>query len=242
MKKIYYDLHIHTVLSPCGGDDNTPNNVVNMAKLKGLDVIAISDHNTVGNVLACQKIGQKIGLKVLCGMELTCEEEVHVLCLFEQYENAKAFGELVSTRQMKIKNKIEVFGHQQYMDENDSVLKEEENLLLMATDIGVYEISSLVKNFDGIAIPAHIDKEGSGLVKMLGFIDPLMGFDVFEVSKHCQDSFLKDLNLEQNIIILHNSDAHYLEDINEGEEEDNMNFIHIQDLNKNSFLRRLFLK
>ncbi|MDO5479206.1 MAG: histidinol-phosphatase, partial [Clostridia bacterium] len=28
--KLYYDLHIHSALSPCGDNDMTPNNIVNM--------------------------------------------------------------------------------------------------------------------------------------------------------------------------------------------------------------------
>ena len=40
---IYYDFHIHSCLSPCGDDDNTPNNIVNMALIKGLNAIALSD-------------------------------------------------------------------------------------------------------------------------------------------------------------------------------------------------------
>ena len=44
---LYYDFHIHSALSPCGDADMTPNNIVGMASIKGLDAIAVSDHNTV---------------------------------------------------------------------------------------------------------------------------------------------------------------------------------------------------
>ena len=44
-----YDLHMHSCLSPCGDMDMTPNNIVNMACLLGLDIIAVSDHNTARN-------------------------------------------------------------------------------------------------------------------------------------------------------------------------------------------------
>ena len=43
MKKFYYDLHVHSCLSPCGDDDMTPNNLVNMSALAGLQVIALAD-------------------------------------------------------------------------------------------------------------------------------------------------------------------------------------------------------
>ena len=38
MKEYYYDLHLHSCLSPCGDEDNTPNNIAGMAKLCGLDI------------------------------------------------------------------------------------------------------------------------------------------------------------------------------------------------------------
>ena len=90
MQKRYYDLHIHSCLSPCGAESMTPNNIVNMAQLAGLDVIAVADHNSALNCPAVMAAGERAGLLVLPGMELTTSEEVHVLCLFETLKGALA--------------------------------------------------------------------------------------------------------------------------------------------------------
>ena len=44
---MYYDLHIHSALSPCGDDTMTINNIFNMSYIKGLELIAITDHNSL---------------------------------------------------------------------------------------------------------------------------------------------------------------------------------------------------
>ena len=86
---IYYDFHIHSALSPCGDKDMTPNNIVNMAAIIGLDAIAISDHNSVGNVRAAMKVGEQVGVKVIAGMEVETAEEIHILTLYETIEAAE---------------------------------------------------------------------------------------------------------------------------------------------------------
>ena len=83
MPKFYYDLHLHSCLSPCGDMDMTPNNIVNMAKLLGLDVIALTDHNTSLNCEAAMKVGEEVGVLVIPGMELTTSEDIHAVCLLD---------------------------------------------------------------------------------------------------------------------------------------------------------------
>ena len=141
--KLYYDFHIHSCLSPCGDDDSTPNNIVNMALIKGLNVIALSDHNTGKNCPAAMAVGKKNGLVVLPAMELTTSEDIHILCLFEKYENlAKLENHIQSTR-LKIKNKPEVFGHQRILDENDEQIGEEEHLLIVSSGVSVEEAAAV---------------------------------------------------------------------------------------------------
>ena len=130
--KLYYDFHIHSCLSPCGDEDNTPNNIVNMALLKGLNVIALADHNTGKNCPAVMAVGRKNGLVVLPAMELTTSEDIHILCLFERYEDLQKLEEHISSRRMKIANRPEVFGRQLIMNEKDEVIGEEEHLLIVS--------------------------------------------------------------------------------------------------------------
>lgn len=80
--KFAVDLHIHSALSPCGDEDMTPNNIVNMALIKGLDIIAVTDHNSAANLPAILEVGKKQGLMIVPGIEVQTKEEVHIICLF----------------------------------------------------------------------------------------------------------------------------------------------------------------
>lgn len=205
--KLYYDFHIHSCLSPCGDEDNTPNNIVNMALIKGLNVIALADHNTGKNCPATIAAGKKCGLVVLPAMELTTSEDIHILCLFEKYEDLEKLEKYIADRRMKIKNKPDVFGRQLIMNENDEVIGEEEYLLIVSSGVSVEEVAALVKGFGGIPVPAHIDKQSNGLVGVLGAFDERLGFEMIECSV---DS---GVGLPQ----ITDSDAHYLWDISEAE-------------------------
>lgn len=218
--KVRYDLHLHTVLSPCGDDDMTPNNIANMAKINGLDVIAVTDHNACGNCRAVASVGKKIGLTVIAGMELETSEEVHVVMLFPSIDDAEACAKEVDSRRFKIKNKADIYGRQLIMDDNDAVLREEENLLVTATDIGVYEVVALAKKYGGIAFPAHIDRQSHGILQMLGDISEDMGFTAVEISKNADEEFVKEWK-KKGYKVLRNSDAHYLENIADGDEGEN---------------------
>lgn len=205
--KLFYDFHIHSCLSPCGDNDSTPNNIVNMALIKGLHVIALADHNTGKNCPAAMVVGKKNGLVVLPAMELTTSEDIHVLCLFEKYEDLEKLETYIRKTRLRIPNKPKIFGHQFIMDENDEIVGEEENLLIVSSGISVEEVAALVKGFGGIPVPAHIDKQSNGLVGVLGAFDYGLGFELIESTL---DSGVK---LPQ----ITNSDAHYLWDIAEAE-------------------------
>ena len=58
--KCAVDLHMHSCLSPCGDMDMTPNNIVNMCKLKGLDMIAVTDHNTAKQLPVIKKVADYV--------------------------------------------------------------------------------------------------------------------------------------------------------------------------------------
>lgn len=207
--KIYYDFHIHTNLSPCGDSLNTPNNIVNMAKIKGLDVIAITDHNSVGNVLPCMKVGEREGIVVIPGMELTTSEEIHVVCLFENIEDALSFGEYVKNHQTFVKNNEKIFGEQIYYNEVDEEVGRESRLLIMATDIGIYQLKDIVKKFNGIIYPAHIDRESNGIIGVLGEVPSDLQFNVIELSINDSEEVLNNKKEKYSgYNIVYSSDAH----------------------------------
>ena len=216
MVELYYDFHIHSCLSPCGDMDMTPNNIAGMAFLKGLNLIALTDHNSARNAPALIRAAEQYGLTVLPGMELTTQEEAHVVCLFSEEKDALAFDGYVHERLLKVRNKKEVFGEQILMNENDEPIGEEEYLLLNATDIpfdGVYDV---VTDYNGIMIPAHLDKSTTSVISNLGFIPPDSRFKCAEVKNLSRlHELIKDHPYLQKCRIISDSDAHYLQDINE---------------------------
>jgi len=85
VKTFRADLHIHTCLSACAELDMTPPKIIRKAREKGLQIIAITDHNSAENIPAFNALKYE-DIKVFAGMEITTSEEVHVLALFEDYE------------------------------------------------------------------------------------------------------------------------------------------------------------
>ena len=216
MIALSYDLHLHSCLSPCGDDDMTPANIVGMSALKGLELIALTDHNSAKNCPAFLKMAEEYGILALPGMELTTEEEVHVVCLFSELEAAMAFDSYVYAHLQPIPNEEAIFGKQQIYNENDEVVGKVENLLINATTISFDEVYDLVERYGGVMIPAHVDKNSNSLMANLGFIPPDARFTTAEVKdlKKLHELRKQHPYLEKCRIIS-DSDAHYLEHINE---------------------------
>lgn len=216
MIPLYYDLHLHSCLSPCGDDDMTPANIVGMAAIKGLDVIALTDHNSCKNCPAAMKHGEAYGVTVIPGMELTTSEEVHVVCLFPTLEDAMAFDHVVYEHLLPINNREDIFGKQQIMNEDDEIIGSVERLLISATDISFDSVFALVEAYHGIAYPAHIDKSTTSILSNLGFVPPDSTFTCAEIHSYkALHHIQKEHPYFLNCNIICSSDAHYLQDINE---------------------------
>ena len=143
--KLFYDLHLHSCLSPCGSEDMTPADLAAMCALAGLDIVALTDHNTCGNCAAFCRAAEARGLLALAGMELCTAEEIHVICLFPDPGRAEEFGRLVYGRLPPIANRPEIFGRQLYMDDGDGVLGEEPRFLGGASSIPLAEVAGKLK-------------------------------------------------------------------------------------------------
>lgn len=209
--RAYYDLHIHSALSPCGDEDMTPNNIVNMALLKGLDIIAVTDHNSCGNVRAVQKVaGDR--LLVIPGMEIETEEEVHILSYFSTVEQAEKMQEEIEKSIPSIKNRADIFGRQLYLNEEDEIIGEEERLLVTASGLSIEQVFERVKHHGGIAVPAHIDRTSYSIISNLGFIPENIEVSALEITEKKREDLE---NKYKDFVILTSSDAHYLGDIAE---------------------------
>lgn len=216
---IYYDFHIHSCLSPCGDMDMTPNNIVNMAALSGLGAIAVSDHNSVGNVRAAMEVAKEVGITVVPGMEVETSEEVHILTLYPAIEAAEVAAAEVYKKLPNIKNRPEIFGQQAFMDREDNITGYEEKLLISSCEMSVNELFGLVKSVGGIFIPAHVDRHSYSVLTNLGFIPDDIDIKRIEVSRMTEDvdAFLGARPELSKYEIFCNSDAHYLEDIAQAE-------------------------
>jgi PHP family Zn ribbon phosphoesterase len=194
----------------------TPYNLVNMAALLDLDVIALTDHNTVGNCEAAMQAGAAIGLTVVPGMELCTAEEIHVICLFPDLGKAKAFGEYVHERIPPVKNKPAIYGRQLIMDHQDAILGEEPLLLVTASGIPITEVPALCAAYDGFCYPAHIDRASFSILSSLGDITADMGFTCAELTPAADVAALTARHPDlARLRTLRSSDAHDLMNMRE---------------------------
>ncbi len=203
------DLHIHSCLSPCGDSEMTPNNLVNMAWIKGLDAIAVVDHNSAQNLPACAAVAAERGILLVPAIEATAHEDVHVLCYLPTVEMALKMGEWLYARLPDVQNKPALFGEQSVMDAQDQPVATEPRLLIQATTATLAEISAQVIALGGVVVPAHINREASSLLGVLGFFPPDVAFTAVEVAASAPPP---RANVDQ-YVRLHSSDAHQLEDI-----------------------------
>ena len=215
MKKYYYDLHIHSCLSPCGDNDSTPDSIAGMGELNGLDIMALTDHNTTKNCPAFFEAAKTHGIIAVGGMELTTAEDIHLVCLFPTLDSTMDFGCEVEKRRIKIKNRPEIFGDQFIMNSEDNVIGMEEDLLINATDITVDEAPLLAENFGGVCYPAHIDRDSNGIIAVLGAFPETPSFSSAELhDREKLDEYLEISRLKKEAFIV-SSDAHNLWSIKE---------------------------
>jgi hypothetical protein len=206
--KLKYDLHIHTALSPCADNSMTPNNIVNMALLNELDVIAITDHNTCENVEPVMQLARESELIVIPGMEIETREEIHVVCLFPDIESAYKMQELVYQKLPPLHNQSKIFGEQLLMNTEDDIIGKMDRLLVQATELSLNELFKQIQSLKGAFIPAHIDRPSYSIISNLGMIPSNLQIPTLEISRHTQyDSYKKNY---PNYVILQSSDSHDL--------------------------------
>lgn len=234
-KGLAYDFHLHSCLSPCGDSEMTPYNIVNMAALLELDVIALTDHNTCRNCAAALRAGEEAGIVVIPGMELCTAEEIHVVCLFPDLSRAEAFSEFIHTTLPPVKNKPEVYGEQLCMDHLDNVTGSEELLLVTASSVGIDGLPRLIREYGGFCYPAHIDRSSYSILASLGTIEADMGFTCAEVSAGGDaDALMAAHPALRDMRIMRSSDAHYLENMREA-----MDYIHPSENTAAALIRHL---
>lgn len=208
------DLHIHTVLSPCGDLDMSPRTIVEQALKKNLRILGITDHNSTLQADVVAALGAAEGLLVLHGAEVTSKEEIHLLALFADAPTAAMFQRFIDANLPEVANRTEIFGHQVVVDAYDTITYVEDRLLISALQATLNEIEEEVHRLNGIFIPAHIDKSVNSIISQLGFIPPGLPVEAFEITGfiglgEARDRFL----IPPSIPLIRNSDAHIPGDI-----------------------------
>ena len=201
------DLHVHTVLSPCGDVEMTPAFIIRQAKACGLDIVGITDHNSTLQCAEIRRIGEREGVYVLCGAEVTTQEEVHCLVFMEDLEKLNLFQAYLSRYLPPVKNKPELFGYQLIVNEQEEVLDEAPYLLISALSQSINSVAQEAHRLGGLFIPAHIDKQKNSLLSQLGFVPPDLQVDALEISHRASVDQLPVQPKQYSYIS--SSDAHY---------------------------------
>lgn len=210
LERYCMDLHIHTCLSPCGDPTSVPTRIVQSALLKDLDAIAICDHNASENVISVRSAAYGSGLTVFGGIEISSQEEVHLLGIFGEDDALRKMQQLVYDH-LPGSNNADAFGPQYIVDHEDYVEGYNNHLLIGATDLAVEAVVRAVHDLGGVVIASHIDREAFGIIGQLGFIPQNLGLDAVELSKNYKSSPYSFTGLDCPFIT--SSDAHSPEDI-----------------------------
>lgn len=231
--KYSYDLHIHSVLSPCADDLQTPNNILNMCMLKGLSIVAITDHNSLKQLNIVNELISSYNFLYLFGVEVTVQEGFDVLVYFENYELAKTFDTFL---EQNMPNQL-TDSRQMLCDVYDNPLTNYEKKLNNALFITYRALFDTAKSLQGIIIPAHLDRT---LLKNNAYLSIIMetGFDAIELSKYADiNNFFETYPQLKKYQYLINSDAHTLIDINEAE-----NYLELENLSFSDIVSLLQVK
>lgn len=210
------DLHIHTVLSPCGDLEMSPINIVLKAKERGLDIIAIADHNSTLQVAVTQEVGRQYGLVVLAAVEVTIKEEAHVLAFFNDDSQLAVFQQFLNNHLPKIANDEDRFGYQLIVNAAEEIVGEEPYLLINALDVDIDELYDVVHGIGGLFVPAHVNKPSTSLMSQLGFVPPDLRADALELSRHItKEAFIRKNAYLKRFAFLKSSDAHQIDAVGE---------------------------
>jgi len=206
VKVFYADMHIHTCLSPCSELEMSPKAIVRQAAAMGLDMIAICDHNSSENVQAAKHAARDLDLTVIGGIEITSREEVHMLGFFRDGISLAEVQNVIYNN-LSGENDPDYFGDQLVVDDEDTIIAENNHLLIGATELTLKEIVRLVHKWNGIVIASHIDRPSFSLISQLGFIPKDLDLDGLEVFSGVIPS------VTESRTVIFSSDAHRLDEI-----------------------------
>jgi PHP family Zn ribbon phosphoesterase len=192
----------------------SPKNILAAAQEKEIDILGICDHNSSENSLAIKDAAREMDVHVIPGLEVTSQEEVHVLTLFDEAENALKLQDYVY-KNLPGKNDEKAFGMQVIVNDKEEVLGFNSRLLIGATTLALEEILKAAHSYGGMTIASHIDREAFSLIGQLGFIPDNLELDALEISPNIDyEEACERFKFHYPLIC--SSDAHYPDDIGKG--------------------------
>ncbi len=210
MREFVADLHVHTVLSPCGDLEMSPVNIVQEAARKKIDILGVTDHNSTKHAPLIRRLCEEKGIFVLCGAEVTTKEEIHCLAFFEELNDLQTFQDYLDAHLIGVDNKPLIFGHQVVVNEYDEVLEEVQPLLISALDQGLDQVGEKVRSLNGLFIPAHIDRPSFSLISQLGFVPPGLAADALEITgRTSRKQMVEQYPYLASYAFIQSSDAHH---------------------------------
>ena len=214
MKTLRADLHIHTILSPCGDLEMSPFQIISRAREMNLDMIGITDHNSTRQCGLIRTLGAEAGILVLAGAEVTTHEEVHCLAFFPDDHHLDLFQQFLDLHIPDIQNDPARFGHQIVVNREEEIIYTEERMLSAALSCSIDELEQEVHRLNGLFIPAHIDRPRFSLTGQLGFIPRDLRMDAVEISPNTTRELILERYPEiKSTTVIRSSDAHYLHQI-----------------------------
>lgn len=214
MNRVYVDLHIHSALSPCAEEEMTPNNIVNMAILKNLDMIAITDHNAINNVLPAISVAIDKPIKIIPGIEITTQEEAHLLAYFPTYEALETFYHQICQFLPDRNNRPDIFGQQLIFDDTDKIIGEDPRLLMNAVQLSFARLVTEIIRHQGAPVPAHVLRSSFSVYSQLGYMPKELPINTIEIGGSqgfaTSDKVRAELKRFNHIV---SSDAHCLANI-----------------------------
>lgn len=211
--KYSYDLHIHSVLSPCSDSLMTPNNILNMALITELDFIAVTDHNSLKQYIALEEISTSYDFCLIYGVEVSVSEGFHVLVFIENYRDAFLFDAFLEDHIIKNPYDIEYYGYQIITDVYDEEESQYPYLLTNNLDLCFDDLFKEIRRIDGLIIPAHLDKKTTSGLEFL--LEHDYDIDGYELSCRANpEQFVSDYPMFKDKKLILDSDAHIITDIN----------------------------
>lgn len=214
MKKFRADLHVHTVLSPCADLDMSPDRIIGLALERGIDILAVTDHNSTAQCAIVRKQAEGTGLLVVNGCEVNSREEIHAICLFEDDYTSCKFQQFLDHYLPEIPNRPEYHGHQVLVNNKNQITRHLPNYLGSPLRIDIEMIEQYTHQLNGLFIPAHIDRPINSLYSQLGYLPTNLRVDGMQLSKFANEQEIRSrYDIHADVSLITASDAHYVEDI-----------------------------